>query len=92
MNAKKTTGCVVAELKVVPRASENEIRREAGGLLKVRLQAPPVDGKANKALVKFLAETLNVSKSSITIVSGEKGRNKVVRISGINSLPDFAGH
>jgi len=86
MKKNRTTHGITLELKVVPRSSRNEIKREANGLLKVRLQAPPVDGKANKALIKFLAEKLNVSKSSITIVSGETGRNKIVRINGITSL------
>ena len=55
------------------------------GSLKVRLTAPPVDGAANEALVRFLAETFSVGRSSVEIVSGQTGRQKVVQISGISS-------
>jgi hypothetical protein len=52
------------------------------GSLKIRLTAPPVDGAANEALVKFLSETLSLSKSSVEIVSGHTSREKRVKISG----------
>jgi uncharacterized protein (TIGR00251 family) len=54
------------------------------GSIKVRLTAPPVDGAANEALVKFLADTLSVAKSQIEIVSGHTSRDKVLRISGVS--------
>jgi hypothetical protein len=54
------------------------------GSLKIRLTAPPVDGAANEALVKFLSDTLSISKSSVEIVSGHTGRQKIVRISGMS--------
>jgi uncharacterized protein (TIGR00251 family) len=54
------------------------------GSIKVRLTAPPVDGAANEALVKFLADTLSVAKSQVEIVSGHTSRDKVLRISGIS--------
>jgi uncharacterized protein len=54
------------------------------GALKVALTAPPVDGAANKALVEFLAKTLGVPKSGVTIVSGETSRNKTLRVAGIS--------
>jgi uncharacterized protein (TIGR00251 family) len=57
------------------------------GSLKIRLTAPPVDGAANEALVKFLSDTLSVSKSQVEIVSGHTGRQKIVRITGM-SEPD----
>ena len=56
---------------------------EDGGL-KIRLTAPPVDGAANEALVKFLADTFSVPKSQVEIVSGHTSRNKIVRIQGIS--------
>jgi uncharacterized protein (TIGR00251 family) len=55
-----------------------------GGGLKIRLTAPPVDGAANEALVKFLARSLGVSKSQVEIVSGHTSREKIVRINGIS--------
>jgi hypothetical protein len=53
------------------------------GSLKIRLTAPPVDGAANEALVKFLSDTFSVSKSQIEIVSGHTSREKRVKISGM---------
>ena len=54
--------------------------KEEAVLTKVYLTAPPVDGKANQALIKFLAKHYNVSKSSIEIIKGEKSRNKIIEI------------
>jgi uncharacterized protein (TIGR00251 family) len=56
---------------------------EDGGL-KIRLTAPPVDGAANEALVKFLAAQLGVAKSNVEIVSGHTSREKIVRVNGIS--------
>jgi uncharacterized protein (TIGR00251 family) len=75
---------VVINIKVIPRASKNAVCGEmADGAIKIRLQAPPVEGKANKALVEFLAEVLDVSRSSILLLSGETGRHKRVLVKGI---------
>ncbi len=54
--------------------------KQEGGLIKVYLTAPPVDGKANHALIKFLARHYNVSKSSVGILKGEKAKNKIIQI------------
>ncbi len=75
-------GAVSFEVKVAPRASKSEIVGIEGDALKVRLKAPPVEGKANEALVKFLADALGVSRSAVEIVSGHTSRKKVVRIKG----------
>jgi uncharacterized protein (TIGR00251 family) len=68
-------------VRVIPRSSRNEI---AGiledGTIKIRLTAPPVEGKANQALIEFLAEVLEVPRSEIEIVAGFKGREKLVSI------------
>ena len=74
---------VLLTVKVVPRASKNEIAGLLGDALKIRLQAPPVEGKANKALIEFLAEELNVSKKQIEIRGGETGRNKQILVRGL---------
>lgn len=66
-----------------PKASKNEIVGLHGDAIKIRLTSPPVDGKANKALVSFLAKTLQVSKSQVTLHSGLQNRNKVVQIDGV---------
>ncbi|MBL7016145.1 MAG: YggU family protein [Kiritimatiellales bacterium] len=70
-------------IKVVPRASKNEIQGLHDGALKIRLTTPPVDGKANQALIKFLSKTLKISKAQIELVQGETSRLKTLRISGI---------
>ena len=55
-----------------------------GEQLRVRLTAPPVDGAANEALVRFLAERLGVARGAVRVVSGEAGRSKVVAVEGIS--------
>jgi uncharacterized protein (TIGR00251 family) len=80
-----TEEAVTLSLRIQPRASKNEILSMEDGRLKVRLTAPPVDGAANEALVKFLAGLIRVAKSRVEIVSGHTGRDKVVRITGISS-------
>lgn len=70
-------------VRIQPRASKNELVRMENGGLKIRLTAPPVEGAANEALIKFLAETLSVSKSRIEIVAGHTAREKIVRIHGV---------
>lgn len=72
-------------VRVQPRASKNGISLQPDGSVKVRLTAPPVDGAANEALVRFLAETFSVARSSVGIVSGHTGRNKIVRIAGVSA-------
>ncbi len=76
-------GGVVFRVKVVPRASRSEIAGVQGDMLRVRLTAPPVEGAANNALVKLLAEVLKVPERDIEIVAGHTGRQKVVRVAGL---------
>jgi uncharacterized protein len=71
-------------VRVQPRAKTNAVVGWAGAALKVRLTAPPVEGKANKALVELLADLLQTSKSAVTIVSGHGARGKVVEITGLD--------
>ncbi len=71
-------------LRVIPRAKKNQIAGRRGGAVVVRLQAPPVEGAANKALKKFLAKQLGVRASDISVVSGEKSRDKTIAIEGIS--------
>ncbi|MBN2502850.1 MAG: YggU family protein [Anaerolineales bacterium] len=73
-------------IRVTPRASKNEIVEVLSDqTIKVRLTAPPVEGKANEALVEFLAEVLGVPKSKIEIVAGMNGRDKLVSIVDVDS-------
>ena len=78
---KDKGGQLILTVRVVPRASKDEIGEVMGDALKVRIQAPPVEGKANAYLIKFLAKQWKIPKSSFEILSGETGRNKRLRIS-----------
>jgi uncharacterized protein len=76
-------------IKVQPNASKDELSEILGDCLKVRIIAPPVDGKANKHLIAYLAKTFNVSKSNVTLISGETGREKRIKIQSPKVLPDI---
>lgn len=86
MNSRKASGGEVTfSVKVVPRANRNQIVGMEGDAVKVRLNASPVEGKANEELVKFLAETLGVSRAQVEIVAGHASRHKVVRVRGVTA-------
>ena len=72
-------------LKVRPGARRTEIAGKYGEGWKVHVAAPPVDGKANEAIVRFLAELAGVPKSSVRIVTGLTGSNKIVELDGVDS-------
>ena len=68
-------------LRVIPRARQNKITTDADGTLRVHITAAPVDGAANDAVVRALAEHFDVPKSQIKIIRGETSRDKIVEIS-----------
>jgi len=70
---------------VQPRASKNELVGLHDGVLKVRLTAPPVEGAANEALTRFIAETLGVPRRQVTVVAGSTGRRKILEIEGAST-------
>ncbi len=74
-------GCRI-RVHVTPRASKTEIAGVHGDALAVRLQAPPVDGKANQALCAFFAERVGVQKRAVHVVSGNTSREKVLSVAG----------
>ena len=78
----KTATGATFKVRVQPGASKNEIVGVQQDALKVRISAPPVQGKANKALVNFLAKELGVKKSEIEIVSGHTSRVKTIKVIG----------
>ena len=78
-----TDAKTIIRVRVLPRTSKNQIVGIDGGVFKVKLTAPPVEGKANKALVQFLAKKLGLPKRDIEIVSGEHSREKSIRINGL---------
>ena len=77
-------GGVTFAVRVVPRASRNEIAGVHGDALKVRLTAPPVEGRANEALIAFLAKRLGVRNSQVEIVAGATSRRKKLRVIGLS--------
>ena len=76
---------VTFNIKVHPRAKKNAITGELGDALKVSLTAPAVEGRANQACIDFFAILLKVPRSSVTIASGQTGRNKVIRVAGLTA-------
>lgn len=72
-------------IKVHPRARKNAITGQVGDALKLSLTAPPVEGAANDACVRFLAELLEVPRSSVTIAAGESSRQKLIRVAGLSA-------
>jgi uncharacterized protein (TIGR00251 family) len=84
-------GGITLTLHIQPGARKTEFAGLHGDALKIRLAAPPVDGKANEALVKFIAETLKLPKSAISLKSGQTSRRKVLEIQGarLSSIEAF---
>jgi len=77
-------GCLIFNVRVVPRASKSEIVGEHDGALKVRIASPPVEGAANAELIKVLSKKFGVAKSAVEITGGQTSKQKQIRISGIN--------
>ncbi len=74
-------------IRVQPRASRDEIVGPHGNSLKVRITAPPVDGRANAHLIKYLAKAFGVPRARVTLLAGESGRDKRLRIDAPGRLP-----
>lgn len=75
-------GRIALTLHVQPGAKKSEVAGEHGDALKIRLAAPPVDGKANAALIEFVAARLGVAKSAVSLKSGQTSRRKVLEVCG----------
>ena len=90
----EANGRVRLGVRVQPRAARSEIVGVHGDALKVRLTSPPVEGAANEALVKFLANTFAVGRRAVRIVAGEHSRSKIVEIEGITAraIHDIVEH
>lgn len=76
---------VTFAVRVQPRASMSAVAGEIDGAVRVRIAAPPVDGEANRELVRFLAKRLGVARSRVAIVSGATSKTKVVRVTGVTA-------
>jgi hypothetical protein len=79
---RRDGGDLLIEVRVQPRASKTGFAGMIGERLRIRLQAPPVDGRANAALVEFLSVAFGVPRAGVTIERGLSGRDKLVRIRG----------
>jgi len=71
-------------LKITPNAPANAVQGETDGVIRLKLQAPAMEGKANAALVAFLAETLRVPKAAVSLKGGRRSRLKQVEIQGLD--------
>jgi uncharacterized protein (TIGR00251 family) len=73
-------------VRITPRSSKNEISEVLNdGTIKIRLTAPPLEGKANEMLIEFLADVLDVKKGQLDIVAGTTGREKIITITGLDA-------
>lgn len=77
-----SSSCTLA-VKAIPNAPRNEIVGWLGDALKIKIHAPPVEGRANAALCEFLADSLGLPRRAVTVVRGETSRQKLVRIEGL---------
>lgn len=80
---RNSDGSLSLRIHAQPGAKRNRVAGIHGEALKIQLQAPAVEGRANQALLSFLAETLGCRKNQLTIVRGETSREKVVRLTGL---------
>ena len=84
-------------LKVKPRVQRERLKTDPSGKLILELNAPPVEGQANQACVRFFARALRLPQASVILLAGEKARRKLIRISGrpveeiVAQLEAFAG-
>ena len=83
MKITEKDGVVSFAVRLQPRASRDEIAGEWQEGLKIRLNGPPVDDRANESLLKFLAASLEVPLSAVRIAAGERGRTKRVEVRGV---------
>lgn len=73
----------VIRVRVQPRASRDEIVGWREDTLRLRVSAPPLEGRANDAVVELIARTAGVARSAVSVVAGERGRDKLVRVTGL---------
>jgi len=71
---------VTFAVRIVPRASSTEIAGDYEGALRIRIAAPPVEGAANRELIRFLAKKLKVPQNAVEIISGTSSKNKIIRL------------
>ena len=82
---KDTKDGVIFNIVVVPRSSRRQLAGTQEDALKLKVTAPPIEGKANEECIKILADKLDVRKSRIAIIAGHKSKRKTIAISGLKS-------
>jgi hypothetical protein len=85
ISVRESAGAITFAVRVHPRGKKDALTGTHGDALKLSLTAPPVEGRANQAVIEFFAKLLRLPRSSITIAAGQTSRNKVVRITGVTA-------
>lgn len=85
LELNEKAGAVTIRVRVQPRARRTEIVGELDGAIKLKIAAPPVEGKANEECRRYLAKLLKVSATSVEIIAGESSRDKVIRVSNMSA-------
>lgn len=83
MSSPSAPSCTLA-IKAIPNAPRSEVIGWLGEALKVKVHAPPVEGRANEALCEFLAEALHLPRRAVSVLRGDTSRQKLVRIEGLS--------
>ncbi len=78
---------LILQAQIQPRTSRDEFADIVGDRLKIRITASPVDGRANAHLIAFLAKQFGVAKSTVTLLQGERGKTKVIRVQSPKKMP-----
>jgi uncharacterized protein (TIGR00251 family) len=73
------------KLRVVPNAKRDEVVGEYGDAVKIKIAAPALEGKANEAVLEFIAEELHVHRRNVTLITGEKSRDKLIEITNLDA-------
>ncbi|HEY6271542.1 MAG TPA: DUF167 domain-containing protein [Terriglobales bacterium] len=84
VKVRETSAGLTFAVKVQPRARKNTITGVVGDALKLSLTAPPIEGRANEAVIRFFADLFEIPRSSVTIASGATSQRKVLRITGLS--------
>lgn len=84
---KRSKKGITLQVKVEPRASQRGISGLFGEALKVKVNAAPAEGEANKELIEILSEEFGIKKTAVRIIKGHSSRNKIVEIEGVDSIP-----
>lgn len=90
LDCREAAGGITVKVRVQPRASRNAINGLSGDSLKLALTSPPVEGAANAACIKFFATLCGVAKSQVVIAGGQKSREKIIAVTGIDKAGFFA--